>query len=226
MSPEPENDWKQFLRRYGYYAVHFTVAGTNTPTLIELQDWMRTDSPKYTGWPPFWWPTRPEIAPQVMDQETYECVHDGTGPTGTIERWRARINGEFTIIRPHDLDGSDPGKYVNLVLPVWRVAELLLYAGRMSERFGAPTLDVTAKFTGLRGRVPTTKNTPDRMLSGGYRTQAAEYEKRLSVDSHDLSITVVNVTHRLLSGFYELFQFVLTESLCEEEISRMRSHRF
>lgn len=226
MSSDSENDWKQRLRRYGYYAVHLTVGGTNTPTLLELREWMQTDTPKHTGWPPFWWPTRPEIAPQAVDQETYECVHDGTGPTRAIERWRAGTNGEFTVIRPHDLDDTDPGTYLSLVLPVWRIAELVLYGGRMSGRFGAPTLDVTVKFTGLNGRILTTKNTPDRMVSGNYRTEAPQYEMRLSVDSHDLNITVVNVTHRLLSGLYQLFQFDLTESFCEAEISRMRSHRF
>lgn len=219
-------DWNDYLRTYGYYAVHFAVTGVATPDLGQLREWMRTDSPKYTGWAPFWWPTRAEIEPQVIDQQTYECLHDGTGPSGHIERWRARTWGDFTIIRSHDSDRVEPGKYIDLVLPVWRVAEILLYAGRIGERFRADNVDFTVKFTGLCGRVLTTRHTPGRLFAGVYSTRAKEYEKRVSVPVADLSITVVDVVEILLKDFYALFQYTLPPGLCEQEIAEMRRNRF
>ena len=162
----------------------------------------------------------------MVDQETYECVHDGTGNTGMIERWRAGSNGIFTIIRLHNLDEMEPGKYINLVLPIWRVAELVLYAGRMSERFQAPTIDLTVQFTGLKERTLTTIGTPDRVLGGDYATHAEEYKRGITVESQDVSVTVVEIVERLLADFYQLFQMDLPIDVYEREIARMRSHRF
>jgi hypothetical protein len=219
-------DWKQFLHTYGYYAMSFTVKAVNTPSLIELGEWMRTDGPRLTGWSPFWWPTRAAIAPRVVDQNTYECLHDGTGPTGHIERWRASRTGEFTIVRAHELDRDSPGTHFDITLPAWRVAELLLYAGRMAGRFGSDTVDVVLRYEGLAGRLLSTTASPMRMLSGDYTTGAPRYERRVVLPSADINSGVIEMTDNLIRGLFDLFQFTLPAALCEQEISRMRAGRF
>ena len=220
-------DWKAFLKKYGYYAVSFQLAAANSPTLPELAEWMRTDSPRYTGWPPFWWPTHPASAPQVINQDTYECIHPGTSVTGAIERWRASTNGHFTIIRAYDSDRDEaPGKYVELTMPPWRISELLLYAGRMAERFTSPTVDFTLRFEGLAGRLLRASWSPARALHGHYETAAAHYGRRVELASADIDTGVIEMTDGLIRGLYDLFQFTLPGGLYEAEITRMRSNRY
>lgn len=220
-------DWRRFLEKYGYYAVSFALEGPNQPALTQLKAWMLADGPRYTGWSPFWWPTRPEIAPQVVDQSTYECLHDGTGLVGRIERWRASTTGAFAIVRAYDSDCEyEPGKFLELTMPAWRVAELILYAGRMAGHFEAKTVDLTLRYEGLSGRAIRTRAAPNRMLLGDYTTKAKRYERRVSLAADDIDTGVVEMTDSLIRGLFELFQFSLPETLCEEEIARMRSNRF
>ena len=206
--------------------MNFTLKASTTPSLPELQNWMRTDGPKLTGWSPFWWPTREAIAPRVVDQTTYECLHDGTGLVGHVERWRASTTGEFTIVRAHDTDRDSPGRKLELTMPAWRVAELLLYAGRMAGRFGSDTVDVVLRYEGLAGRVLSTDASPQRILSRQYTTGAQRYERRVVLVSADIETGVIEMTDNLVRGLFELFQFTLPTALCEQEISRMRASRF
>lgn len=219
-------DWKEFLNTYGYYAVHFALKPTTPPSLANLREWMENDRPKYTGWTPFWWPTRREIAPKVIDQTTYECLHDGTGPVDNIERWRASTEGLFTIIRAYDSDSEDPGKYFELTLPAWRVSELLLYSGRMAKLFGSKTVDFTIRYEGLSGRSLRTRFSPMRLLFGDHTTNAPSYKKRVSLNTEDIESGVIKMTDDLIRDLFELFQFELPATLCEEEITRMMSNRF
>lgn len=220
-------DWKEFLETHGYYAVSFVLESGNNPALTALKDWMVADSPRYTGWSPFWWPTRAEIAPQAVDQETYECLHDGTGRVGHIERWRASTTGAFTIVRAYDSDYEfEPGKFLELTMPTWRVGELILYAGRMAERFEAKTVDFTIRYEGLSGRELRTRAGSNRFLSQDYTTKAKRYEKRVSLATDDIETGVVEMTDDLIRGLFELFQFMLPAVLSEQEIERMRTNRF
>jgi hypothetical protein len=219
-------DWKAFLRRYGYYAVSFSFDGKDV-SLPELAVWMRTDAPRYTGWPPFWWPTRSEIAPRVVSQKTFECLHDGTGLTGAIERWRASTIGEFTIVRAYDSDrDEEPGRYLELTMPAWRVGELVLYAGRMAERFESDSVYFTLRFEGLAGRMLRSSWAPSRILFDGHTTQAPRYERRVQLATADIETGVIEMTDDLIRGLFDLFQFSLPATLCEEEITRMRSSRY
>src|SRR5690606_3509397 len=106
-------------------------------------------------------------------------------------RWRASRSGAFTIVRAYDSDDQEPGTYLELTLPVWRVAELLLYAGRMATRFGSDVVNVILRYDGLAGRVLRTRAAPNRMLTGTYTTHAARYEKRIAVRTGDIDLGVV-----------------------------------
>lgn len=219
-------DWKAFLGRHGYYAVSFSLQG-KAISLQELAAWMQADAPRYTGWPPFWWPTRSEIAPKVVSQDTYECLHDGTGRTGAIERWRASTTGVFTIVRAYDSDREEePGRYLELTMPAWRVGELVLYAGRMARRFGSDTIDFTLRFEGLAGRALRSSWAPSRILFDGHTTQAPRYERRVQLSTVDVETGVIEMTDDLIRGLFDLFQFSLPAKLCEQEITRMRSNRY
>ena len=212
------------LREHGYYGVNYQLRGAEPATLGELRDRLLHDRVRYTGWGPFWFPTRQEIAPRVINERTYECIHEGDRQ---VEKWQATTDGFFTIVRAHDLDLlAEPGRYINLILPVWRIAELMLHSGRMGEAFVANEVEFTVIFTGLRDRQLTTKVTPGRLLSRDYRTGASDYEKAVTVPVADIDRQVAEYTDKLLRPFYALFEFELPAVLIEEEVSRMRSGRF
>ena len=214
------------LEQHGYYAAHYSLENPAQKTLSELKHRLLTERVKYTGWTPFWFPTRSEIAPRVVDEFTYECIHDGSGSTRHIEKWRASTKGEFTIIRAHDLDEQYPGQYISLVLPVWRIGEIILHAGRMGEFFQSQTLEFTILYTGLEGRELSTKEVPGRLLFEGHRTFAKEYRQSITLRTDDIDRQVALFTDKLLRPFYNLFEFDLPAHLCEEEIQRMRTNRF
>lgn len=220
-------DWRAFLKEQGYYAAHIELAPPQEASLESLKEWLLFDRPRYTGWAPFWWPTRKEIEPQVVDQKTFECIHDGTGRTQHIERWRARIDGMFTIVRAYDSDmHAEPGKWLELTLPAWRVAELLLFSARMAKRFESPSIRFTVRYEGLSGRVISTRAAQTRILSGDYTTRAARYDKAIGVATEDVEAALPELTDSIVRGLFELFQFTLPATLCEQEIDRMTSGRF
>ena len=223
----PEKAWLERLKEHGYYAVSFELRGGRPTNLIQLREWMSTDRPRHTGWSPFWWPTRPEIAPRTIDQATYECVHAGSNMTGRVERWRASTEGIFTIVRDYDSDREfEPGLFLELTLPVWRVGELLLYAGRMALRFEAETIDFMLRYEGLAGRTLSTRASANRILLEEYTTHGDKYEKRVELKAADVDSGIVEMTDELVRGLYAMFQFELPAALCEEEIGRMRTGRF
>lgn len=214
------------LRQHGYYGVDYQLLGAEPTTLTELRNRLLHDPVRYTGWGPFWFPTRDEIAPRVIDEKTYECIHEG-GHSRQVEKWQATTDGLFTIVRAYDLDLLDePGRYINFILPVWRIAELMLHSGRMGGVFGVDEVEFSVIFTGLRDRQLTTKETPGRLLSRDYRTGASDYEKAVTVPVADIDRQVVEYTDKLLRPFYALFELELPENLVEEEVSRMRAGRF
>jgi len=210
----------------GFYAVHYRLLEAQPISLYALKELLLGERVKYTGWPPFWFPTRDEIAPTVIDENTYECFHDGTGRTHHVEKWRASATGEFTIVRQHDLDETYPGKYIGLTLPVWRIAEILLHAGRMGSTFQAANVEFTVQFAGLCGRELTAKHQDRQALLGTFRTEAEEYSKTIVIPVADIDRQVAQYTDTLLRPFYEMFQFKLPPHFCEEEIAELRKNRF
>ena len=214
------------LDEHDYYAAFYALANPAQKTLAELKDRLLTERVKYTGWTPVWFPTRPEIAPRAVDEFTYECIHDGSGHAAHVEKWRASTKGEFTIIRAHDMDGQYPGKYISLVLPVWRIGELILHAGRMGNFFDSQNLEFSNLFTGLKCRELTTHYWAAEFVFEGHRTHAEEYRRSIALRTGEIDRQVGQFTNKLLRPFYHLFELDLPANLCEEEIQRMRSHRF
>lgn len=216
----------ELLREHGYYGVTYRLVGATETTLADLKERLLNDHVRYTGWGPFWFPTRPEIAPKAIDERTYQCVHEG-GRTGHVEKWRATTDGIFTLIRAHDLDEIDGSRaYINLILPVWRIAEIMLHSQRMGVAFEASEVEFSVLFTGLSGRQLTTKETPGRLLAREYRTHANDYEKAITVSVESIDRQVASYTEKLLVPFYSLFEFVPPATMIEDEVKRMRQGRY
>ena len=64
------------------------------------------------------------------------------------------------------------------------------------------------------------------MLLEDYTTLAQRYEKRVLLATEDIETGVAEMTDDLIRALFELFQFTLPATLCEQEIARMRSNRF
>jgi hypothetical protein len=64
------------------------------------------------------------------------------------------------------------------------------------------------------------------MLLHNYTTKVPRYERRVALAAEDIETGVASMTDDLVRGLFELFQFDLPATLCEEELERMRSNRF
>lgn len=211
----------------GYYAVDYQL-DARIDNLNTLKEWIRTDQPRYTGWPPFVWIDRDGFRPRVTGQNTLSCtiIDEGRISRKHYERWRASTDGIFSVIRAHDTDCLEEYQNaIGLVLPVWRIAELMLHASRMASRFEAGKVEFTARFTGLEGRELISAGS-NRLLSPGHVTGAPDYQQTVLLDAATIDDGVAAYADELLRPFYRLFELELPEALVEEEIGKMRASRF
>lgn len=190
---------------------------------------------KHTGWGPFVSLTRQDLAPNVVDQaiEVWLGEPEAERAARTPEHcdfWRASRDGLFFLQRGYDEDSSErvePGTFIDITLPIWRVGEALLYSSRLSRLFGEdPEIFIRLHYTGLR----------DREL--GYFTGfGVRREERTSTDNElmletqalatQLNDNLAEVVHTLLSPLYERFDFFeLSFELVARELERMRRNRF
>lgn len=124
--------------------------------------------------------------------------------------WRASVAGKLYTIRGYAEDGFDgvqPGAVIDITLPIWRVAEGLLFAGRLSENF--PDVDAIAvecRFTGLNNRVLSSLDGSRAVFNDRIcRTQEVVLRGQVRVDQ--LWDNLSEFMHQLLVPLYERFDF-------------------
>ena len=151
---------------HGHYELGFEIlAAKPLPNLAEMRRAMQqAGAIKHTGWGPFVQLTRPEYEPRIVAGaiEAWLGRHWehvlGRDPAHS-DFWRADTAGRVVQIRGYDEDaapGREPGQWIDVTLPVWRVGEAILYVGRLSELFGENlSFLVRCRYTGLQGRVLT-----------------------------------------------------------------------
>lgn len=198
---------------------------------------------RYTGWPPFWYPTRAGIAPYPIDG-VVECWLGGDPDSDPQQRdpalsdfWRIHPDGLGFLIRGFQEDGMDgqrpgrpvvpPGEQFDITLPVWRVGEALLYARNLSDHlFDGPTeIRFTVIFQGLSGRQLTSLDRRRHLYDGG---TARQNEIRLSthIQANTIDANLPEIVHPLLSPLYALFDFFeLPMQLVIDELGSLRERR-
>jgi hypothetical protein len=239
----PADDARRFP--YGYSIFAYQLRGALRPvSKSDLLEILRTMSPRHSGWPPWWVPSRPEIEPYVSDN-TIECWlgRDRNQLTGTDMRdaahsdfWRVSPEGLAFLMRGYQEDGPNverrgfaPGMVLDVTLPVWRVGEALLHAQALASPIGDYQTAVAfrANYTGLSGRHLASVSGDRFML--GERDVCRQHSIVLdtAVDASRIRDNLSEIVFALLQPLYELFSFFkLPMTLVQEEIAKMKSGRF
>ncbi|PRQ08247.1 hypothetical protein [Enhygromyxa salina] len=118
----------------------------------------------YTGWRPWWVPTRDEIRPRIVDHgsglsevECWMFENQDRSPAHS-DYWLTSNDGNLYLLRGYDEDSHpdriELGTAFSVSLPVWRVGEALLHVASYTAALGVPeaTVDFFARWSGLRGR--------------------------------------------------------------------------
>ncbi len=224
--------------QHGHYAVGYQLFADELEPRrgAALLEAMRVGTVRYTGWPPFWVPTRPGIAPYMLD-DNVECwlgPDDQNRDSAHSDFWRASPEAQFFLLRGHQEDGLEnditpSGQIFDLTLPTWRIGEVLLHAASMARQFNVPRARVVMviEWTGLAGRRITNLANRNRLLFDGHTSRQATYRTNISAQADQIADTLPELVDRLVRPLYELFDFFqLPATLVTEELARMRERRF
>lgn len=218
----------------GTYAVAYQIEGGDLPprTPSEMLDMLR-DIPGYTGWRPWWIPSRDGIRPYQFDG-VIECYHGLDGNKRIVDPahadfWRANTQGQLLLIRGLEEDSSPeratPGTAFDLTLPVWRIGECLMHASTLASRLTGASRPITfsVSWSGLRDRELVNLERR-RMLHTAHVAKQDGFIATLTVDSNQISDQLPELLLGLLHPLYQLFDFFdLPKVLVDEEVQRMRS---
>jgi len=235
VSKLPADDPARFP--HGHYELGFEIRGGKPlPSLSEMRRAMQqAGAVKHTGWGPFVQLTRPEYVPHIVDGAIETWL--GLPAERVLERgpahcdfWRADAAGRLVEMRGYDEDeapGREPGKWIDITLPVWRVGEAILFVGRLAELFGENTsILVRCRFLGLQGRTLASIS-GRRWIFDDRRCTDNEVILERQITRAQARDNLVEVLHALLSPLYERFAFFeLSEQLVAEEIEQMTRNRF
>jgi hypothetical protein len=213
------------------YRLHDVTAAAG---LTDLKSRMSSASEiKMTGWDPFAIIQRKPIAP-VPAGDVIEAwlghPDDGPADCAHSDFWRARPGGLFYGIRGFDEDCSQKikaGTSIDLVMPIWRIGETLLYVARVAREFGDdPEISMSITYSGLMNRVM-------RNVFGG---RYLSYDRQCIVDVISMrgreraSVIEENTSEvmvSLLRPLYEAFDFApLSVDLISQELRKFRNHRY
>jgi transcriptional regulator with XRE-family HTH domain len=207
------------------------------PALGQLPDLLQRIVMRYTGWPPFWFPTRRGIEPYPIDS-VVECWLGGDTEPGAFGRdaahsdfWRISPDGLAFLLRGYQEDGLEnrpPQTLFDITLPVWRVGETLLHAERLAGSLveGPATITFAIHYEGLAGRSLTSVD-GRRLMFEGHIARQDSITLRTTVEAASISPNLPEIIQPLLAPLYALFGFFdLPNALVTEELAQMRRGNF
>ena len=225
---------------HGYYEIGLSLLGaTPANSLRELDQRLDVAGRvNLTGWPPFLRMDSPEWRPYSHDGFSEAWLgRPATGRTfsyaANCDFWRVSREGMLYTIRGYGEDDDrmhqygEPGSCVNIVIPIWRIGEALLFVARFAECFDSGgQIAVLCRFTGLNGRrlVSTDWRIPP---IGSQISRTGEVSQETQAAVSQIQDNLAEVVHKLLSPLYEAFGFYeLPLPLVQSELQRMRERRF
>jgi hypothetical protein len=223
------------LMPHGHYRVACIIEGMNVD-LPKLQEIMRRSDQHLTGWPPWWWPTRKDIAPYV-EGNTIECHladQAGFADAAHADFWRVSTTGELVAIRGYIEDSLSseqrriaPGTVLDLTLPVWRVGECLMFIQRFAIEAGLENSSITVRcdWNGLRGRSLTVLS-GQRFLPGSYTSRTDGWGTMLTTPVERIAAALPEIVRELVQPLFALFDFFQPPlALYSEELERMLNRK-
>ena len=214
---------------HGWYEIGFSLIGAPVTSLVELRERLRkAQSTQLTGWPPF------------LDWDQYtdgQCIEAWAGrpvsnslteDPSVCDYWRCKKDGSLYTIRGYTEDGMSPtfpaGTIMDPALPVWRVAETILFAHRFAESFGVVSeVVIQSRFTGLNGRRLGSVSPRGWGRRFGNRcSRTDEFSHETTLQAGSVQDNIVEIVHDILTDMYALFDFfVIHETLVRNEIKKL-----
>ena len=211
--------------RHGTYSTTYRLRGIDfVPTLQEFKAILEDVVGHETGWPAWL------VAEHSRSyEETIEAWFEDTvfNDPSHSDFWRADPRGLLCLIRGYDEDDGRanlrPGSAIDVTLPVWRVGECLLHAGRLASRLGATRVEFMMRWEGLEDRVLTSYADPARALNRDFRCHQDELVSDLETTPGAIEPELATLVERLVSPLFTAFDFFeAPEGLYEEELRKMR----
>jgi hypothetical protein len=207
-------------------------------TAGELLDVMSSKRTKYTGWSPWWVPTREGIRPYPQG-DGIECWIGGDPENrprdpATSDFWRASPKGFFFLLRGYEEDGANiapdvPGIVFSVVTPVWRVGECLRHAEDMARAIAGQDAKVLFQvhWAGVQGRWLRAPNRYPFWNPIQWKSDETAISSEKLLDADNISDSLVEIVHELLVPLYEKFDFYrLPVDFVKDELELMLSRHF
>lgn len=229
--------------RHGYYEIGLSFVGaTPAENLSQVKEKIANAGHSIvTGWPPFLILQSPEWEPRPSDGFVEAWLGNPAAnrlplaKVSTCDFWRVSRDGNLYTVRGYTEDDGvapsygEPGSAMEVVMPVWRIGETLLFASRLAQSFdGTEQVAIQCRFTGLRGRrlvSATLARVPHTQI--GFVSQTDEVTMNIEVTVQQLQDNLAEVIHNLLAPLYEAFDFYdMPIHAVQSELSRMRNNRW
>lgn len=206
----------------GYRFDYYLEGDLKSVSLTNFETILTKAVARHSGWPPFWVPTRPELAPREVDG-AIECWLAPESIAGEerlfqdaahCDFWRAAPSGRMFLLRGYQEDGQEtfpPGTVMDTMLPVWRMGETLLHAERLApllrkSNIGTVTIRFRALYWGLSGRVLRAWSNPlSHLLVEGHAARSDEAMLEAVLPAEDISNNLADHLFPLVSSLYERF---------------------
>ena len=225
--------------KHGFWTLSYKVIGTfEVPSLTELNRVLRrADSIHITGWPPWLMFHEDPIKPRVFDNVLEAWLYQGASHhLGHADFWRASSDGCLYLLREYQEDDprhtKEQGVLLDVTLPIWRVGESLLHAGRFAQELaGAEAeVEVLVRWNGLKGRKLRSWTSREHLWStgGGNRTSLTDVvTSRLHVRAASIETQLPEFVAKLTQRLYEAFDlFEPDERMFRFELNRMTSRKY
>lgn len=223
----------------GHYAFDYHIAGATAVSGKAMWEALsRAGRQKHTGWPPFWVPSRPAIAPYSIEGGV-ECwlgrpdAERAFRDAAHSDFWQVSLDGRAYLRRGYLEDSADvlaPATIFDLTLPIWRTGEVLLHAHRLAAALAvgdAAEIRVRVRFAGLAGRHLTSWANPHREISDDHRSRIDSAAGAVTCSAAAVAERLPDLVRELLVPVYERFEFFeLPPTLVAEELGRLRKTRF
>jgi hypothetical protein len=212
----------------GIWTVAYKIMGNfNLPKLSNLLAILKEVSGHESGWPPWWVPTRPEIAPYAQNG-LIECwlAEGRLNDPMNSDFWLASPKGMMFLLRGYEDDSPpcqlDPGTAFDVIIPVWRVGECLLHAARLSRALSANSITIRFTWEGLSGRTLTSWANPRRMVFPGRRSRQDSVTAQTTILTDQVNDGLPEIVKTITTPLYEIFDFFeIPSEVIQEELSKM-----
>lgn len=233
----PDNDPARF--EHGRYVLSARIVGElKSVSPNELLDALR-GLRKYTGWPPLYVFTRPELEPYPVGDSIIECwlARDEARDAAHADFWRVSAEGMVTLVRGHQEDspeiaekggGPPVGHGLEVTLPAWRVAEFVLRVRELGGRLAAGPfqLQFIVQWEGLEGRKLFSFG-GKRAIFEDYVAHEPKYVIEKEVSPDDIDAALPSVTESLVTPLLRRFSFFEPPSpFYKEELDKMLRREF